>query len=436
MEIAVIGTGYVGLVAGACFADTGNTVICVDKDASKIESLKKGILPIFEPGLETLVERGTTEGRLRFTTSTVEAVKSSEIVFLAVGTPALPSGEPDLKYVRAAAQEIAQAMTGYRLIVNKSTVPIGSHRSVAEWMSEYTQHPFDVASNPEFLKEGTAVDDFLKPDRVVIGTDKPEVYQKMADLYAPFVRQGNPVIHMDPISAEVTKYACNSFLATRISFMNELAHLCEKVGGDVERVRRGMTTDERIGKHFLYPGVGYGGSCFPKDVQALLSTAKRHDVKMGIIDSTEEANQRQKRTLATKVKAHFGNNLKGKTFAIWGLAFKPNTDDIREAPALTIIDELLEAGAKVRAFDPVAAENTKKIYGERVAFTSSALEAAQGADALMVVTEWNEFRQASMPKLKQALKSPVIFDGRNIYKPSTLVADGFTYYGIGRGAKY
>jgi UDPglucose 6-dehydrogenase len=435
MEIAVIGTGYVGLVAGACFADTGNNVVCVDKDPAKIESLKKGILPIFEPGLETLVERGTSEGRLKFTTSTKEAVAGAEIVFLAVGTPASPTGEPDMKYVRAAAQEVAQAMTGYRLIVNKSTVPIGSHRSVADWMSEHTKHPFDVVSNPEFLKEGTAVDDFLKPDRVVIGTEKPEVYQKMSDLYAPFVRQGNPIVHMDPISAEVTKYACNAFLATRISFMNELAGLCEKVGGDVERVRRGMTTDERIGKHFLYPGVGYGGSCFPKDVQALLATAKRADVKMGIVDAVEEANYRQKRSMAVKVKAHFGGNVKGKTLAIWGLAFKPNTDDIREAPALTIIDELLKDGAKIRAFDPVAAENTKKIYGERVEFVESAMDAVQGADALIVVTEWNEFRHVNLGKVKAVLKTPVVFDGRNIYKPENLAADGFTYYSVGRGAK-
>jgi UDPglucose 6-dehydrogenase len=426
----------VGLVAGACFAETGNNVYCVDQDPAKIESLKKGILPIFEPGLEILVKRGMAEGRLRFTTSTPEAVAASEIIFLAVGTPSLPTGESDLKYVRAAAQEIAQAMPGYRLIVNKSTVPIGSHRSVAEWMSEFTKHPFDVASNPEFLKEGTAVDDFLKPDRVVIGTEKPAVFQKLYDLYTPFVRQGNPIIHMDPISAEVTKYACNAFLATRISFMNELAALCEKVGGDVERVRRGMTTDERIGKHFLYPGVGYGGSCFPKDVQALLSTAKRSDVRMGIIDATEEANERQKHLLAAKVKAHFQGNVRGKTFAVWGLAFKPNTDDIREAPALVIIDELLEAGAKIRAFDPVAAENAKKIYHDRVTFTDTPFEATQGADALLVVTEWNEFKHANVERIKQSLKSPVIFDGRNIYKPSTLIDAGFAYYGIGRGSNH
>jgi UDPglucose 6-dehydrogenase len=433
MEITVIGTGYVGLVAGACFADTGNNVVCVDKDPAKIESLKKGVLPIFEPGLETLVERSVSEKRLRFTTSTEEGVRGAEVVFLAVGTPPLPSGEPDLKYVKAAAEEIGRAMTGYCLIVNKSTVPIGSHRTVAGWVGSQTKHPFDVASNPEFLKEGTAVDDFLKPDRVVIGTEKTEVYQKLADLYSPFVRQGNPIVQMDPVSAEITKYACNSFLATRISFMNELSGLCEKMGGDVEAVRRGMTTDERIGKHFLYPGVGYGGSCFPKDVQALLSTAKKNDVHMGIIEATEEANQRQKHLLAAKVKGHFGGDLHGKTLAVWGLAFKPNTDDIREAPALTIIDELLSGGAKVQAFDPVAAENTKKIYGGRVTFAASAMEAVRGADALLVVTEWNEFRHVNLAQVKKELRGAVIFDGRNIYKPQAVRSAGFTYFGIGRG---
>ncbi|HUP58525.1 MAG TPA: UDP-glucose/GDP-mannose dehydrogenase family protein, partial [Bdellovibrionota bacterium] len=336
MNISVIGTGYVGLVAGACFADNGNQVVCVDNDPAKIEGLKKGVIPIFEPGLETLVERGVNEGRLSFTTSTADAVRASDIVFLAVGTPPLPSGEPDLTFLRAAAEEIARSMNGPKLVVNKSTVPIGSHRTVAEWMSRHTKHPVEVVSNPEFLKEGTAVDDFLKPDRVVIGTDSPEAFRKMAELYGPFVRQGNPILQMDPTSAEMTKYACNSFLAARISFMNELSQLCERLGGDVELVRRGMTTDERIGKHFLYPGVGYGGSCFPKDVQALLATARKADVRMGIVAAAEEANERQKRALPAKVKAHFGGCLKNCVIAVWGLAFKPNTDDLREAPALTI----------------------------------------------------------------------------------------------------
>lgn len=432
MKIAVIGTGYVGLVAGACFADTGNTVYCVDKDPSKIEALKRGEIPIFEPGLETLVRRGAAEKRLIFTTSTTDAVAASEIVFMAVGTPPLPNGEPNLKYLKAAAEEVARAMTGYRLVVNKSTVPIGSHKVVAEWMAPHTRHDFDVVSNPEFLKEGTAVDDFLRPDRVVIGTDKEEVYKMMADLYAPFVRQGNPILWMDPVSAEMTKYACNSFLATRISFMNELSILCEKVGGDIEQVRKGMTTDVRIGKHFLYAGVGYGGSCFPKDVQALMSTGDRHGVPMGIIGAAEEANARQKSHLVTRVKKHFGNDLKGRVFGMWGLAFKPNTDDMREAPAITIIDELVKAGATVRAFDPVATENARNVIGEKVTYCASAYEVTENADALLLVTEWNEFRHPDFEVIKKELKSAVIFDGRNVYNPEQLRKLGFTYYGIGR----
>jgi UDPglucose 6-dehydrogenase len=432
MKIAIIGTGYVGLVAGACFADTGNTVYCVDKDAAKIEALKKAVIPIFEPGLETLVKRGLVEGRMIFTTSVAEAVTASEVIFMAVGTPALPTGEPDLKYLKAASEEVARALPGYRLIINKSTVPIGSHKVVAEWMSEHTKHPFDVASNPEFLKEGTAVDDFLKPDRVVIGTEKEEVYLKMADLYAPFVRQGNPVMWMDPVSAEITKYACNSFLATRISFMNELAVLCEKVGGDIEEVRRGMTTDARIGKHFLYAGVGYGGSCFPKDVQALMNTAGKLDVPMGIVAAAEVANQRQKAHLAQHVKREFGANLNGKTFAVWGLAFKPNTDDMRDAPSITIIEELLSAGAKVRAFDPVATDNAKKVIQGAITFCSGAYEALDGADALLLVTEWNEFRHPDFERVKKALKQPRVFDGRNIYNPQQMTKLGFNYSGVGR----
>jgi UDPglucose 6-dehydrogenase len=432
MKIAIIGTGYVGLVAGACFADTGNTVYCVDKDSSKIEALKKGVIPIFEPGLETLVKRGVSEERMFFTTSVQDAVSASEIIFMAVGTPALPNGEPDLRFLKAASEEVARALPGYRLIVNKSTVPIGSHKVVAEWMAPHTKHSFDVASNPEFLKEGTAVDDFLRPDRVVVGTEKEEVYRKMADLYAPFVRQGNPVLWMDPISAEITKYACNSFLATRISFMNELAVLCEKVGGDIEKVRRGMTTDVRIGKHFLYAGVGYGGSCFPKDVQALMSTAQKNDVPMGIVTAAEIANQRQKMHLAQQVKREYGSNLSGKTFAIWGLAFKPNTDDMREAPAITIIQELLSAGAQIQAFDPVATENAKKAISGAVTFCSNAYEALKGADALLLITEWNEFRHPDFERIKLSLKVPRIFDGRNIYNPDQLKSLGFTYSGIGR----
>jgi UDPglucose 6-dehydrogenase len=433
MRIAVIGTGYVGLVAGACFADTGNTVYCVDKDPSKIEALKRGEIPIFEPGLETLVRRGSAEKRLIFTTATAEAVAAAEIVFMAVGTPPQPNGEPDLKYLKAAAEEVAKSMTGYRLIVNKSTVPIGSHKVVAEWMAPHTRHDFDVVSNPEFLKEGTAVDDFLRPDRVVIGTDKEECYKKMADLYGPFVRQGNPILWMDAVSAEMTKYACNSFLATRISFMNELSVLCEKVGGDIEQVRKGMTTDVRIGKHFLYAGVGYGGSCFPKDVQALMSTGEKNGVRMGIITAAEEANARQKSHLVTRIKKHFGNDLKGKVFGVWGLAFKPNTDDMRESPSITIIEELVKAGATVRAFDPVATENARKVIDAKITYCASAYEVAEDADALLLVTEWNEFRHPDFEMIKKELKTPVIFDGRNVYNPEQLRNLGFTYYGIGRG---
>ena len=432
MRIAVIGTGYVGLVAGACFADTGNNVICVDIDRKKTEALKRGEIPIFEPGLDTLVKRGVAKGCLEFTTSTADAVKVSEVVFMAVGTPPLPNGEPDLSYLKAASEEVARAMNSYKIIVNKSTVPIGSHRVVADWMAPFTKVPFDVVSNPEFLKEGTAVEDFLKPDRVVIGTDKKEAYTKMADLYAPFVRQGNPIIWMDPVSAEITKYACNAFLATRISFMNELAILCEKVGGDVEEVRRGMSSDVRIGRHFLYAGAGYGGSCFPKDVQALMATARNQGVPMGVVTAAEEANARQKKHLANRIKKHYGNALSGKTFAVWGLAFKPNTDDMREAPALTMIEELLAAGAKVRAFDPVAMENAKKILENRVTFCTSNYETLNGADALVIVTEWNEFKNPDFGRIKAALKAPVIFDGRNLYNPTQMKADGFKYYGIGR----
>ncbi len=432
MKIAVIGSGYVGLVAGACFADSGNTVYCVDKDTSKIEALKRGVIPIYEPGLDDLVKRGVAEGRLHFTTQTAEATAVAEIIFLAVGTPPLPSGEPDLQYLKSAAEEIARTMTGYRVIVNKSTVPIGSHKVVAEWMAPHTKHPFDVVSNPEFLKEGTALDDFLKPDRVVIGTDKKEAYDKMAELYAPFVRQGNPIIWMDPVSAEMTKYACNAFLATRISFMNELSVLCEKVGGDIENVRKGMTTDVRIGKHFLYAGVGYGGSCFPKDVQALMSTARKHDVPMGIVTAAEDANARQKQFLAKKVKAHFGSNLNGKTFAIWGLAFKPNTDDMREAPAITIIEDLLSAGAQIRAFDPVATEVAKKQIKGSLTYCDNAYDALTGADALLLVTEWNEFRHPDFDRIKKSLKSPLIFDGRNVFTPAQMQQLGFKYFGIGR----
>jgi UDPglucose 6-dehydrogenase len=434
MKITIIGTGYVGLVAGACFAETGNEVRCVDKDTSKIEALKKGKIPIYEPGLSDIVKRGIKKNRLNFTTSTQEAVNGAEIIFMAVGTPSLPNGEADLRYVEQASREVGQALTGPCIIVNKSTVPVGSHLKVAQWLASQSAHPVDVVSNPEFLKEGSAVDDFLKPERVVVGTDKEEVYQCLADLYAPFVRQGNPILWMDPISAELTKYACNAFLATRISFMNELSVLCDHLGGDIEHIRKGMTTDSRIGKHFLYPGVGYGGSCFPKDVKALLSTAHENKIQLEIVDAVERANERQKSYLVSMVDRHFEGNLKGKTFAIWGLAFKPNTDDLREAPSLTIMDALLKAGAKVKAFDPVAMENAKKHYGDQVGveFFESSYETLEGSDALLLVTEWNEFRHPDFVQMKKLLKNPLIFDGRNIFNSEKIKEKGFTYFGIGR----
>lgn len=433
MQIAVVGTGYVGLVAGACFADTGNSVFCVDIDKAKTEALKQGKIPIYEPGLDALVLRGANEGRLRFTTSYAEAVPGAEVIFLAVGTPPLPNGEPDLKYLKAASEEVARHLKGYAIIVNKSTVPIGSHKTVAQWMAPFAKHPFDVVSNPEFLKEGTALDDFLRPDRVVIGTDQEKAFRKMEELYAPFVRQGNPIIWMDATSAEITKYACNAFLATRISFMNELAQLCEKVGGDVEEVRKGMSTDVRIGRHFLYAGAGYGGSCFPKDVQALMATGRQNGMTLEVVTSAENANAKQKRHLVRRMREHYGPTaLKGKTFAVWGLAFKPNTDDMREAPALSVIEELSAEGARVRAYDPVSMDNARKLLGGKAEFCATAMEAVVGADALIIVTEWNEFRNPDLAKLKSSLKAPVIFDGRNLFIPSQIREKGFTYYGIGR----
>ena len=434
MKIAVIGTGYVGLVAGACFADNGNDVYCVDNNELKIKKLKEGIIPIYEPGLEPIVKRAIKEERIQFTTSKNEAVKNAEIVFMAVNTPAKEDGQPNLTFLKAATEEVAKAMNGYKLIVNKSTVPVGAHQMVAEWVSENTNHPFDVVSNPEFLKEGTAVDDFLKPDRIVIGTRSEEAFEKMERLYKPFVRQGNPVLQMDPVSAELTKYACNSFLATRISFMNELSVLCEKVGGDIDQIRQGMSTDERIGRYFLYAGAGYGGSCFPKDVKALLDTGKNNNLDLRIIRAAEEANQAQKEFVFEKVTRFFGGReqLRGKTVALWGLAFKPNTDDIRDAPALLMIDRLLDSGAKVQAFDPVASENVREIYGDKVLFTSKSYDALEGADLLVLLTEWNEFKEPDFEKMKNVMKSPALLDGRNVYDPAEMRSLGFKYDAIGR----
>jgi UDPglucose 6-dehydrogenase len=447
MRIAVIGTGYVGLVAGACFADTGNDVVCLDVDPKKIERLRKGEIPIYEPGLEDLVKRAIKEERISFTTSFDEAVAGSEILFLAVGTPPLPDGSPDTQYLQAASKSVGRAMQAEavkragkpsrsRIIVNKSTVPIGSHRVVADWISSETKEPFEVVSNPEFLKEGSAVTDFLKPDRVVIGTESAEAFERMRELYAPFCRQGNPIVRMDTVSAEITKYACNAFLATRISFMNELSRLCELAGGDIEAVRTGMAGDVRIGKHFLYAGLGYGGSCFPKDVKALVSTGKRYKTELSVVAAVDEANRKQREHLIAGLKRYFRNELAGKCVAIWGLAFKPNTDDLREAPALDFIRALVASGAKVAAFDPIAMPGTKELFAAEkidVRYAKSAYDAVDGADALVLATEWNEFRHPDWMRVRLGMRKPVIFDGRNIFDPEKLIAEGFEYYGVGRG---
>jgi UDPglucose 6-dehydrogenase len=433
MNIAIIGSGYVGLVAGACFADGGHSVLCVDRDEAKIRGLSEGRIPIFEKGLPLLIERNMRAGRLRFTVSIAEAVSKSKVIFFAVGTPPLPGGDADLSQLREAAEQAAMAMNDYRIFVNKSTVPVGTYALVRRWIAALTEAPFDVVSNPEFLKEGSAIEDFLKPERVVIGTTNKEVYEIMADIYSPFVRQGRPVLCMHPLSAEITKYASNALLATRISFMNELSRLCENVGGDIEEVRRGMIYDSRIGPHFLYAGPGYGGSCFPKDLRALLWTARDQGLSLGIIEAAEKANDIQKQILPERVCRHFGASIRDRTIAVWGLAFKPETDDVRESPALTLIEDLLQTGARVRAYDPVATENASRVLAHRkLSYCASAMEATAGADALVIVTEWNEFRKPDFPKLKASLKLPVIFDGRNIYSPEVVRRHGFIYHAIGR----
>jgi len=440
MKVAIVGTGYVGLVAGTCFAETGNDVACVDIDPAKIAKLKQGESPIYEPGLSELIKKNLAEERLTFTTDLRDSVMKSQVIFLAVGTPSSADGSADLTAVLKVAGDIASAMNGYKIIVNKSTVPVGTAKKMNEIIRAKTGHPFSVVSNPEFLKEGSAIDDFLKPDRVVIGTDSDEAWATMRELYEPFVRQGNPIIRMNNVCAEMTKYAANAMLATKISFINEIAMLCDQVGADVESVRSGITSDARIGRHFLYPGPGYGGSCFPKDVKALLRTGKEAGLPMHMIAAAEATNDRQKKVLSEKMAKHFGglSALKGKTVAIWGLAFKPNTDDMREAPALVLIEALLKAGAKVQAFDPIAHETAPialKQHGldlSHFQLVDSAYAALENADALALVTEWNEFRTPDFDKMKALLKQPVIFDGRNLWKPESLRKRGFTYYGIGR----
>jgi UDPglucose 6-dehydrogenase len=431
VNIGVVGSGYVGLVVGACLAENGNSVVCVDSDAEKIAALCGGAIPIYEPGLGEMVPRNVAEERLRFTTDLAGAVRASEVLFIAVGTPQGEDGSADVKYVLGVAEGIARAMNGFKIVVNKSTVPVGTAKRVREVMATITTHPFAVVSNPEFLKEGVAVDDFLKPDRIIIGTDDPEVEAVMRQLYEPFVRTGNPILVMDHASAELTKYAANAMLATRISFMNEIANLCDKVGADVRQVRLGLGRDGRIGASFLFPGVGYGGSCFPKDVRALLRIGHDLGCEMAVVAAVDRTNEAQKRSLVPRIEAYLGG-LKGRVVAVWGLAFKPRTDDVREAPALAIIEALLAGGASVRAYDPKASGTARRVLGNRVALCSRSYEAVEGADALVVVTEWNEFREPDFRRMKSLMRRPAVFDGRNIYDPKQLRELGFHYEGIGR----
>ena len=432
MRIAVVGTGYVGLVAGTCFAESGNTVTCIDIDEDKIRRLHDGIVPIYEPGLEELLKRNVHDGRLKFTTDYAQAIPDAQVVFIAVGTPPGQDGSADLQYVIKAAETIAENMKGYLVVVDKSTVPVGTARKVKDAMLAKTQLEFDVVSNPEFLKEGAAIDDFLKPDRVVVGSESERAAELMDELYGPFVRTGNPVIHMDLESAELTKYAANAMLATRISFMNEIANICSRVGANVDRVRKGIGSDNRIGSRFLFAGLGYGGSCFPKDVKAIVKTSEDHDYDFKILRAVEEVNELQKRLVFDLVHDHYGGELSGKHFAIWGLSFKPNTDDMREAPAVVVIEALLEAGATVSAHDPEAIEECRSHHlGDSITYAESPMDALQGAHALILLTEWNEFRRPDFDKVKELLDDEVIFDGRNIYNRKTIEALGFTYYGIG-----
>lgn len=433
MKITVVGTGYVGLVTGTCFAETGNEVLCVDIDENKVNRMRNGEVPIYEPGLELVFRRNTKQGRLKFTTNLKEGVEHGEIIFLALPTPPGGDGSADLSYVMGVSEQLSKLITSYKVIVNKSTVPVGTADKVSGILAKkLSKDLFDVVSNPEFLREGVAVDDFMKPDRIVVGTSSEKARITMERLYSPFVRQGNPIIIMNERSAEVTKYAANSYLATRISFMNEIANLCERVGADVDMVRRGVGSDGRIGKRFLFAGVGYGGSCFPKDVQALVKTADEYNYDFKILKSVLNVNKIQKSILVEKLQNHFGENLSGKTFAIWGLAFKPNTDDIREAPALSIIQELLDLGAKVKAFDPEAMENVRKIFGDKIELVSDQYEALIEADALVVVTEWSAFRTPSFNVMTELLKNKAIFDGRNVYSLEEMEELGFHYESIGR----
>lgn len=434
MHITVVGTGYVGLVAGACFAETGSEVTCADLDAKKVDGLKQNILPIYEPGLDTLVERNQAQGRLKFTTDVADAVRKADVVFIAVGTPPDEDGSADLSHVLAVAETIGKNLTREAVVVTKSTVPVGTADKVRTAVAKHAKFPFHVVSNPEFLKEGAAVDDFLKPDRVVLGVDSDFARTAMTELYGPFVRTGKPVLFMDIPSAEMTKYAANAMLATRISFMNEIANLCERVGANVDLVRKGIGSDSRIGPSFLFPGPGYGGSCFPKDVQALLKTSEQMGAPMLVLRAVEEANDRQKGRLFEKLRGAIGE-LRGKRIALWGLAFKAQTDDMRESPALSLIDALLAAGATVVAHDPAAMHEAERRLGATITFAKSNYDALQDADALVVVTDWNEYRFPDFARIKAALRHPVLVDGRNLYDPAKMAQLGFTYRSIGRGAE-
>lgn len=432
MKVAVIGTGYVGLVTATCLAESGNDVAGIDKDRAKIELLEGGRLPIYEPGLLELVQRNRREGRLRFTTDLGEGVRPAQLVFVAVGTPPGPDGAADLSSVWAVADAIAGHAQGPKVVVLKSTVPVGTNRRVAERLAGRTRVAVDVASNPEFLKEGAAVDDFMKPDRVVVGVRRPEVAEVLHELYAPFLRTERPFLAMSPESAEMTKYAANAMLATKISFINEMANLCERLGADINDVRRGIGHDARIGFQFLFPGAGYGGSCFPKDVQALVHMARAAESPARLLEAVHEVNEAQKRVLVAKVRRHYGDALKEKTLAVWGLAFKPRTDDVREAPALALLDALLADGVSLRVHDPEAMANVRAAYGDRLVYCDRPYGALEGADGLVIVTEWQEFRNPDFEVMRRLLRERVIFDGRNLYEPKTLAANGFTYYGIGR----
>ena len=435
MKISIIGTGYVGLVQGACFADTGNDVICMDVDEKKINGLKKGIIPIYEPGLEEIVKRNFQDGRLEFTTNLKYAVENSKIIFLCLPTPQSEDDSADLSRVLSVAEKLSELINEDKFIVSKSTVPVGTVDRIRQVIRKKSKFDIEVVSNPEFLKEGTAIQDSLKPDRIIIGTRNKKAIGVLKDLYAPFVRTGNPILIMNERSAEMTKYAANAFLATKISFMNELSNLCEKVGADIDWVRKGIGSDPRIGNQFLFAGVGYGGSCFPKDVKALIKTSQEFDGDLKILKAVDDVNERQKRSLVRKLEIYYKGQLKNKVIVLWGLSFKPQTDDMRAAPSIEIINALLESGAHVRAHDPIALARAKSLYTKRVEFFENSYDALKGGDALLIITEWNEFRRPDFPRMKSLMKTPVIFDGRNIYDPKSLKEAGFIYFGMGRKAE-